>query len=115
MSSRPIRITTAEQTIFSSGGHDPRKTSTVLDLVSGCHDQTSNTDADHPSSKPWEAGHLPKVHCKVAGDIFQDNAILSNPVAGLMVGILVTVLVQSSSTSTSIIVSLVSSGSKDYI
>uniref|UniRef100_A0A673K1A1 Sodium-dependent phosphate transport protein 2A n=1 Tax=Sinocyclocheilus rhinocerous TaxID=307959 RepID=A0A673K1A1_9TELE len=39
-----------------------------------------------------------------------DNAILSKPVAGLMVGILVTVLVQSSSTSTSIIVSLVSSG-----
>lgn len=47
---------------------------------------------------------------KVAGDIFQDSVILSNPVAGLMVGILVTVLVQSSSTSTSIIVSLVSSG-----
>uniref|UniRef100_A0A671KD05 Sodium-dependent phosphate transport protein 2A n=1 Tax=Sinocyclocheilus anshuiensis TaxID=1608454 RepID=A0A671KD05_9TELE len=42
--------------------------------------------------------------------ILFDNAILSNPVAGLMVGILVTVLVQSSSTSTSIIVSLVSSG-----
>ncbi|XP_017341723.1 sodium-dependent phosphate transport protein 2A isoform X1 [Ictalurus punctatus] len=47
---------------------------------------------------------------KVAGNIFQDNAILLNPVAGLVVGILVTVLVQSSSTSTSIIVSLVSSG-----
>lgn len=47
---------------------------------------------------------------RVAGDIFQENAILSNPVAGLVVGILVTVLVQSSSTSTSIIVSLVSSG-----
>ncbi|XP_062463612.1 sodium-dependent phosphate transport protein 2A isoform X2 [Pezoporus occidentalis] len=47
---------------------------------------------------------------KVAGDIFKDNAILSNPVAGLVVGILVTVLVQSSSTSTSIIVSMVSSG-----
>ncbi|XP_029626046.1 sodium-dependent phosphate transport protein 2A-like [Salmo trutta] len=47
---------------------------------------------------------------KVAGDIFNDNAILSNPVAGLVVGILVTVLVQSSSTSTSIVVSLVSSG-----
>ncbi|KAM4544855.1 sodium-dependent phosphate transport protein 2A-like [Odontesthes bonariensis] len=46
---------------------------------------------------------------KVAGDIFQENAILSNPVAGLVVGILVTVLVQSSSTATSIIVSLVSS------
>ncbi|XP_061582247.1 sodium-dependent phosphate transport protein 2A [Cololabis saira] len=47
---------------------------------------------------------------KVAGDIFKDNAVLSNPVAGLVVGILVTVLVQSSSTSTSIIVSLVASG-----
>lgn len=51
---------------------------------------------------------------KVAGNIFQDNAILSNPVAGLVVGILVTVLVQSSSTSTSIIVSLVSSGREYY-
>ncbi|XP_029303875.1 sodium-dependent phosphate transport protein 2A-like [Cottoperca gobio] len=50
---------------------------------------------------------------RVAGDIFQENAILSNPVAGLVVGILVTVLVQSSSTSTSIIVSLVSSGMLD--
>ncbi|KAM9332826.1 sodium-dependent phosphate transport protein 2A-like [Pholidichthys leucotaenia] len=50
---------------------------------------------------------------RVAGDIFQKNAILSNPIAGLMVGILVTVLVQSSSTSTSIIVSLVSSGLLD--
>uniref|UniRef100_A0A3P9N6R8 Sodium-dependent phosphate transport protein 2A n=1 Tax=Poecilia reticulata TaxID=8081 RepID=A0A3P9N6R8_POERE len=47
---------------------------------------------------------------KVAGDIFQDNVVLSNPVAGLVVGILVTVLVQSSSTSTSIVVSLVASG-----
>uniref|UniRef100_A0A8C6PSX3 Sodium-dependent phosphate transport protein 2A n=1 Tax=Nothobranchius furzeri TaxID=105023 RepID=A0A8C6PSX3_NOTFU len=45
---------------------------------------------------------------RVAGNIFQENAILSNPVAGLVVGILVTVLVQSSSTSTSIVVSLVS-------
>ncbi|MED6241761.1 hypothetical protein ATANTOWER_026153 [Ataeniobius toweri] len=50
---------------------------------------------------------------KVAGEIFQENAILSNPVAGLVVGILVTLLVQSSSTSTSIIVSLVSSGLLD--
>ncbi|XP_072231707.1 sodium-dependent phosphate transport protein 2A-like [Leuresthes tenuis] len=50
---------------------------------------------------------------RVAGDIFQENAILSNPVAGLVVGILVTVLVQSSSTATSVIVSLVSSGLLD--
>lgn len=47
---------------------------------------------------------------KAAGDIFQDNAVLSNPVAGLVIGVMVTVLVQSSSTSSSIVVSMVSSG-----
>ncbi|TRY54900.1 hypothetical protein DNTS_021320, partial [Danionella cerebrum] len=50
---------------------------------------------------------------KVAGDIFQENAVLSNPVAGLVIGVLVTVLVQSSSTSSSIVVSMVSSGLLD--
>ncbi|XP_076031370.1 sodium-dependent phosphate transport protein 2B-like [Oratosquilla oratoria] len=43
---------------------------------------------------------------KTTGAVFQ-NEFLTNPVVGLMIGILVTVLVQSSSTSTSIIVSLV--------
>ncbi|GAA6072830.1 solute carrier family 34 member 2b isoform X1 [Tachysurus ichikawai] len=47
---------------------------------------------------------------KAAGDIFQDNVVLGNPVAGLVIGVLVTVLVQSSSTSSSIVVSMVSSG-----
>merc|ERR1712226_1517037 len=41
--------------------------------------------------------------CK-AGELFGDD---TNPIAGLMVGILATVLLQSSSTTTSIIVSLV--------
>ncbi|CAL8252118.1 unnamed protein product [Merluccius merluccius] len=50
---------------------------------------------------------------KAAGDIFQDNAVLANPVAGLVIGVLVTVLVQSSSTSSSIVVSMVSSGLLD--
>ncbi|KAF7202292.1 sodium-dependent phosphate transport protein 2B-like [Nothobranchius furzeri] len=50
---------------------------------------------------------------KAAGDIFQDNAVLSNPVAGLVIGVLVTALVQSSSTSSSIVVSMVSSGLLD--
>nr|XP_020487985.1 sodium-dependent phosphate transport protein 2B-like [Labrus bergylta] len=50
---------------------------------------------------------------KAAGDIFQDNAVLNNPVAGLVIGVLVTVLVQSSSTSSSIVVSMVSSGLLD--
>ncbi|KAM7394162.1 hypothetical protein PAMP_020980 [Pampus punctatissimus] len=47
---------------------------------------------------------------KTAGDIFQDNTVLSNPLAGLVIGVLVTLLVQSSSTSSSIVVSMVSSG-----
>ncbi|XP_072317219.1 LOW QUALITY PROTEIN: sodium-dependent phosphate transport protein 2B-like [Eucyclogobius newberryi] len=47
---------------------------------------------------------------KAAGDIFQENAVLANPVAGLVIGVLVTVLVQSSSTSSSVVVSMVSSG-----
>ncbi|XP_061682119.1 sodium-dependent phosphate transport protein 2B-like [Syngnathoides biaculeatus] len=47
---------------------------------------------------------------KAAGDIFKENVILANPVAGLVIGVLVTVLVQSSSTSSSIVVSMVSSG-----
>ncbi|XP_060934363.1 solute carrier family 34 member 2b [Limanda limanda] len=50
---------------------------------------------------------------KAAGDIFKDNPVLSNPVAGLVIGVLVTVMVQSSSTSSSIVVSMVSSGLLD--
>ncbi|CAF3909468.1 unnamed protein product [Rotaria sp. Silwood1] len=46
---------------------------------------------------------------KITGKVFAEGAILSNPVAGLMIGLLATVLVQSSSTSTSIVVSMVSS------
>ncbi|KAM6220864.1 LOW QUALITY PROTEIN: sodium-dependent phosphate transport protein 2B [Rhynchocyon petersi] len=46
---------------------------------------------------------------KVAGKFFTDGSVLSNPVAGLVIGVLVTVMVQSSSTSSSIIVSMVAS------
>ncbi|XP_072032585.1 sodium-dependent phosphate transport protein 2A-like [Amphiura filiformis] len=44
---------------------------------------------------------------KAAGQAFAENELLANPVCGLMIGVLVTVLVQSSSTSTSIVVSMV--------
>ena len=44
------------------------------------------------------------------GALFSNSDLLQNPVVGLMIGVLVTVLVQSSSTSTSIIVGLVSAG-----
>ena len=47
---------------------------------------------------------------KNLGSLFSDSQLLANPVVGLMIGVLVTVLVQSSSTSTSIIVGLVSAG-----
>ncbi|CAG0901236.1 unnamed protein product [Darwinula stevensoni] len=47
---------------------------------------------------------------KAAGDLFKDVEVLRNPIVGVMLGILVTVLVQSSSTSTSIVVSMVAAG-----
>ncbi|XP_072032573.1 sodium-dependent phosphate transport protein 2A-like [Amphiura filiformis] len=47
---------------------------------------------------------------KEAGEVFKDSVLLQNPVCGLMIGILATVLVQSSSTSTSIVVSVVGAG-----
>ncbi|KAE8286009.1 Sodium-dependent phosphate transport protein 2A [Larimichthys crocea] len=72
------------------------------------YNRHTNQHSNTPSLR--EADRLPEEKGKVAGDIFQDNAVLSNPVAGLVVGVLVTVLVQSSSTSTSIVVSLVASG-----
>lgn len=47
-----------------------------------------------------------------SGEIFQQSDLLQNPVVGVMIGILTTVLVQSSSTSSSIIVSMVSANCK---
>ena len=42
-----------------------------------------------------------------AGEVFANSDLLQNPIVGLMLGILVTVLLQSSSTTTSIIVGMV--------
>ncbi|GFS72415.1 hypothetical protein NPIL_691401 [Nephila pilipes] len=42
-----------------------------------------------------------------AGRVFRESELLRNPVVGLMIGVLATVLVQSSSTSTSVIVTMV--------
>eukprot|EP00462_Mataza_sp_D1_P021657 CAMPEP_0175131040 /NCGR_PEP_ID=MMETSP0087-20121206/6324_1 /TAXON_ID=136419 /ORGANISM="Unknown Unknown, Strain D1" /LENGTH=881 /DNA_ID=CAMNT_0016413291 /DNA_START=27 /DNA_END=2672 /DNA_ORIENTATION=- len=47
---------------------------------------------------------------KEAGKVFANSDVFNNPVAGLMVGIFVTVLVQSSSTSTSITITMVGAG-----
>ncbi|KAL7672338.1 hypothetical protein ACOME3_007227 [Neoechinorhynchus agilis] len=45
---------------------------------------------------------------KLAGKLFAQGSVLNNPIAGLMLGVFVTVLVQSSSTTSAIIVSMVS-------
>ncbi|KAL1433374.1 hypothetical protein MTO96_012669 [Rhipicephalus appendiculatus] len=46
---------------------------------------------------------------RAAGRVFTNSSVLSNPVVALMIGVLVTVMVQSSSSSTSITVSMVGS------
>lgn len=58
--------------------------------------------------------HVMIVFCffspgKMAGQFFSNSSIMSNPLLGLVIGVLVTVFVQSSSTSTSIVVSMVAS------
>lgn len=50
---------------------------------------------------------------KTAGEFFRNSEHLKNPVVGLMLGILATVLMQSSSTSTSIVVTMVASNFLD--
>lgn len=50
---------------------------------------------------------------KAAGEFFRNSQHLKNPIVGLMLGILATVLVQSSSTSTSIVVTMVASNFLD--
>lgn len=52
------------------------------------------------------------VGSRAIGRFFADSTLLANPMVGLMIGVLVTVLVQSSSTSTSIVVTMVASRSK---
>ncbi|KAJ8302417.1 hypothetical protein KUTeg_018813 [Tegillarca granosa] len=44
---------------------------------------------------------------KIAGQTFRESELLGNPVTGLMIGVLATVLLQSSSTTTSIIITMV--------
>jgi len=44
---------------------------------------------------------------RVAGSAFQQNELLGNPICGLMIGVVITAFLQSSSTSTSIIITMV--------
>ncbi|KAK2717521.1 hypothetical protein QYM36_006340, partial [Artemia franciscana] len=44
---------------------------------------------------------------RATGDVFSNDSLLANPVVGVMIGILTTVLVQSSSTSSSIVVAMI--------
>ncbi|XP_006824138.1 sodium-dependent phosphate transport protein 2B-like [Saccoglossus kowalevskii] len=47
---------------------------------------------------------------RAAGEVIGNSIVATNPICGLMVGVLATVLVQSSSTTTSIVVAMVASG-----
>ena len=49
------------------------------------------------------------------GEAFASNSVVSNPFAGLMMGVLGTVLLQSSSTTTSIVVAMVAAKSELFI
>ena len=50
---------------------------------------------------------------KTAGSVFQDSELLANPITGLMIGVLATVILQSSSTSSSIVITMVASNILD--
>lgn len=52
------------------------------------------------------------VGSRAVASIIADSDLLKSPVVGLMIGVLITVLVQSSSTSTSIVVTMVGSECK---
>ena len=47
---------------------------------------------------------------RAAGAAFRNSAVLANPFAGLVLGIITTAVLQSSSTSTSIVITMVSAG-----
>ena len=49
---------------------------------------------------------------RAAGDMFTNNQLLSNPLCGLMIGVVATAFLQSSSTSTSIVITMVAAGCK---
>ncbi|XP_048731920.2 sodium-dependent phosphate transport protein 2B-like isoform X2 [Ostrea edulis] len=64
-----------------------------------------------PPEDPWALPELKDTGTpwkgKTAGKVFQNSELLQNPICGVMIGVLTTVLVQSSSTTTSIVVSMV--------
>ena len=64
--------------------------------------------------------HLKRYCCNyyfllILGEAFKSSNIASNPVAGLMMGVLATVLLQSSSLTTSILVAMVASESELFM
>ncbi|XP_007953472.1 sodium-dependent phosphate transport protein 2B [Orycteropus afer afer] len=93
-------------------GHVPTRPATKIELLPS-YSTVALIEEPTEVEDPWDLPALQdtgiKWSGKVAGKFFSDNSMLSNPVAGLVIGVLVTVMVQSSSTSSSIIVSMVAS------
>ena len=71
--------------------------------------QSVETNLDH---LPIQLTIFVPLAGKTAGESFTKNEILNNPIGNLMTGVLVTVLLQSSSTTTSIVVSMVAAESE---
>ncbi|CAG2197394.1 NPT [Mytilus edulis] len=80
-----------------------------VDSNGNVSDETKEEHIDPWAVSTKETDDGPEWKGKTAGKVFRENKILTNPVAGLMMGVLVTVLLQSSSTTTSIIITMVGS------
>ncbi|KAK3088779.1 hypothetical protein FSP39_023653 [Pinctada imbricata] len=72
--------------------------------------QQNKNEKDDPWAVDTDEEHGPQWEGKAAGKTFRQSDLLRNPVAGLMIGVLATVLLQSSSTTTSIIITLAGEG-----
>ena len=79
-----------------------------ISVLNCCHSRYKFVNAHIPHSITEQLMRM-QYAGRTAGSLLT-SPVLHNPVCGLMIGVLVTVLVQSSSTSTSIIVSLVGAG-----
>ncbi len=68
---------------------------------------------EHGKGKQFVCCSQIKHHGSISSDyiqVFSQRGVLGNPIVGMILGVLATVLVQSSSTTTSIVVGMVASG-----
>ncbi|CAG7836776.1 unnamed protein product [Allacma fusca] len=101
-----------------------------LTIVTNEHDSNASLPPDSNVIKdPWDAPELSEyfentwesktvkekwilrlIAGRTAGNLISSNAAVQNPISGIMIGLFFTVVVQSSSTATSVVVSMVAAG-----